>query len=162
MSGSNHHFSGTQTRKSKLLRWRGVDQQPWLTSRRRYSFCSWESRLRMTPAAARVRTPTQTLVCRAGSDHMSWNWMWLRPSKENSAATCQSKTQKACLINSAVVWEIHEDIAARTYCSAKGLYVSWGYHRAAATGPSGTQNFSRCPIWDVHFVRLKTLNFTEV
>lgn len=87
--GANHHFLGPQQ-----VNQRGGSAQLWLTSKRRYSFCSWESRLRMTPAAARVRSPTWTLVWRAGSDHKSWNWMWLRPSKENSGAACQSKKNR--------------------------------------------------------------------
>lgn len=81
--------------------------------------------------------------------------MWLRPSKENSGATCQSKTKKSCSINSAVVREIHEDITARTCCSAKALYVRQGYLRSAAVRRSPARNFSHCPFWVVHFERLK-------
>lgn len=85
-----------------------------LTSSRRYSFCSCVSRLRMTPAVARVRTPTWTLMCLAGSDHSSWKWTWLRPSKENSGATCQSRKTKETrvqLIQPALA-EIRQDITA--------------------------------------------------
>ena len=84
-------FWDLQTRQSELSELWGMTR---LTSKRRYSFCSWESRLTMTPEAARVRKPTRILVCRAGNDHKSWNWMWLRPSKENSGAACQSETQR--------------------------------------------------------------------
>jgi len=73
--------------------------QLWLTSKRRYSFCFWDSRPRMTPTVACVRTPTWTLISRAGNDHKSWNCMWLRPSKENSGAACHRKhTRRVQLI----------------------------------------------------------------
>lgn len=114
--------------------------QPWLTSKRRYSLCSWDSKLRMTPVKARVRTPTWTLVRLAGRDHKSCSWTWLRPSKENSGVTCQSKkkAQKACSINSAVTWEIHEGITVRVCGCAKALYVRQGYLPTPAGFPFGS------------------------
>lgn len=126
---------------SRAIRVERNDLWPWLTSKRRYSVCSWDSRLRMTPVTARVRTPTWILVCRAGSDHKSWNWTWLRPSKENSGAACQSKEQTVCSINSAVIGETHKDFRARTCCSVNALYVSEGYLCAAAMQRSETQHF---------------------
>lgn len=132
-----------------------------LTSRRRYSFCSWDNRLMRTPEVARVRTPTCSLVCRAGNDQESWNWMWLRPSKENSGAACQSKTHKACLINSAVVGNTggyhSEDVpfcrstpcAERlSLCSSKVTFTNI--------------KFLSFPSWTVCFVRLKRRDSIEI
>lgn len=129
--------------------------QPWLTSKRRYSFCSWESRLRMTPAAARVRTPIWTLVRRAGRDHKSWNWTWLRPSKENSGATCQSKTN-TCWLTSALVWEIHKAITVRSTVKVDFVRQSY-YLQERRWGRENTEFPSR----SAPFVNLKIARSTE-
>lgn len=72
------------------------------------------------------------------------------------------RNTEACLINSAVVGELYQDITARTCCSAKALYVRQGYLSVAAMWHSGTLSFSHCPIWVVYFVRFKILTLLSL